>query len=111
MGDIMRAVDVVRSIKDGVLTINVLVDAFAEVRADERKRIMGYRFYIRLGKRRGEGAYVKTYAGGDVTTTRRRSHALWWGDRELVRRMVRAMGSNARVTKRRVATAPQGGDK
>ncbi len=39
MGDITRAIDVIKSISpDGVLTINHLVEAFAAARDEERKR-------------------------------------------------------------------------
>lgn len=48
-------------------------------------------FYIRLGSLRGEGPYVRTYAGGNVTTTRRRRSALFWRDRALVGRLVAAI--------------------
>ncbi len=40
MGDISRAINVIQSIgPDGVLTVNHLVQAFAEARADERKAV------------------------------------------------------------------------
>ncbi len=50
------------------------------------------RWYIRMGESRQRGPYVKTYAGGSVTTTKRRSGALWWTDRDLVGRLVSAIG-------------------
>lgn len=63
---------------------------------------MADRYYIRIGTDRGTGGYVKTYAGGNVTTTRRRRYALYWKDRDLAMRLVVAIreieGVSARVT-------------
>jgi len=61
------------------------------------------KFYIRIGKRRGTGPYVNSYAGGDITTTRRRSEALCWSDRGLVHLLARVIrevdGRHARVVR------------
>lgn len=48
-------------------------------------------YFIRLGKERGKGPYVRTYAGGNVTTTSNRWAALSWRDRDLVLRLVSAI--------------------
>ncbi len=64
-----------------------------------------FRYYIRMGRTRGRGRYVKTYAGGDVTMTTRRSNALWWRDHALVRRLAVAVG-NARVVRHKIIKGP-----
>lgn len=69
---------------------------------------MSDRYYIRLGKERGAGLYVRSYAGGDVTTTFNRWAALHWSDRDLVLRLVRVIrkvdGRHARRTVLRAKT-------
>ncbi len=64
---------------------------------------MSIRYFIRLGNLRGRGPYVATYAGGDVTTVRRRCDgALFWIDPLTAKRLARAIrkvdGRSARVT-------------
>jgi hypothetical protein len=49
------------------------------------------RYFIRLGETPKRGPYVRTYAGGDVTTTFNRWAALSWTDRDLVHRLAVAI--------------------
>lgn len=52
---------------------------------------MSDRYFIRLGTSPKSGPYVRTYAGGDVTTTFNRWVALSWHDREVAYRLAQAI--------------------
>lgn len=66
---------------------------------------MADRYFIRLGKVCGQGLYVRSYAGGDITTTFNRWAALYWEDRDTVLRLIEAIrevdGRHARATVKR----------
>lgn len=66
------------------------------------------RYYLRIGPQAGEGPYVRTYAGGNVKTTKKRRRALYWRDYELVLRLAAAIKKVQRVSARPVLVIRKG---